>query len=302
MADMGKAFPTTNGVWSATTQYERLCIVTYNGSSYISTNSTINDVPGQSSNWQLMAVKGGKGDPAPRNQLSGAALPVNKYVDAFPDLSIKDDGTPETALQNNSPGWSFKFLPAATDGKFHQVFHDFSGVKGTAKFFFYVDKPPAKAHVVKTVTASDGINIDSLIDSADKTPYNLCGIATSNGMKLRIAVYDDAADLKQYCAPIGDGTIYNGQLLNPLDGTVKVMKRSGVWYVVGNISNYTKTNDNQNVVNLPFSSSISTFPALSDNGQYVEMVVYGSTLILQHAEAAFGTVRFSWSIPEELLQ
>lgn len=60
--DLGKVGMTTAGAWNAATSYERLTLVTLNGSSYISLINNKGVTPGTNTNvWQLVAQKGADG-------------------------------------------------------------------------------------------------------------------------------------------------------------------------------------------------------------------------------------------------
>lgn len=58
----GKVVVTIDGEWDSKKPYDRLCIVTYNGLSYLSiTDGLVGTPPPNSSNWKLLSVKGDKG-------------------------------------------------------------------------------------------------------------------------------------------------------------------------------------------------------------------------------------------------
>lgn len=198
MADMGKAFPTTNGVWSATTQYERLCIVTYNGSSYISTNNTINDVPDASSNWQLIAAKGvgEKGDPAPLNYLDGLAQPVNLFAVEISGWKEKDDGT-ATIAANNYATTSFS---RNSQNKFDMIIHQFGGAPAdNFRFFFFKSGGNTAFQVVSKNIGNNGRRFD--LDELAPSECTRVIVETSNyGLGL-IAAYYRYLDCNYYVMP-----------------------------------------------------------------------------------------------------
>lgn len=55
MIDAGKVMPIPKGTYAAGTTYERLDIVTYEGSSYIAKTSTTGNLPTNTTYWQLYA-------------------------------------------------------------------------------------------------------------------------------------------------------------------------------------------------------------------------------------------------------
>lgn len=60
--DLGKIGLTTAGAWDSSTTYERLTVVTYNGSAYVSRRTTVGVPPGTNDNhWQLIAVASSDG-------------------------------------------------------------------------------------------------------------------------------------------------------------------------------------------------------------------------------------------------
>ncbi|WP_421016695.1 hypothetical protein [Furfurilactobacillus cerevisiae] len=203
MADIGKVFPTLNGTWSATTQYERMSVVFYQGASYMSTNNTLSDEPDKSSNWQKMADKGDVGKDGDLGRLGGDVIPINQFTAQAPNLSINDDGTPETALQNYSPGYSYEIVSPKSDGKYHLLYRDFTGQSGTLKVFFYTDKRTADKSVTKDITGTDfTLKLDDLIDASDIGKYGRVGIASSHGMSQKVALYSEYVDLDMYLPPI----------------------------------------------------------------------------------------------------
>lgn len=60
--DLGKVAYLSKGAYSSSTQYEKNDVVTYEGSSYVSLQSTQGNVPTNTTYWQLIAEKGTKGD------------------------------------------------------------------------------------------------------------------------------------------------------------------------------------------------------------------------------------------------
>lgn len=60
--DLGKVAYLSKGAYSSSTQYEKNDVVTYQGSSYVSLQSTQGNVPTNTTYWQLIAEKGTKGD------------------------------------------------------------------------------------------------------------------------------------------------------------------------------------------------------------------------------------------------
>ena len=59
MSDLGKIVITLNGDYNALTTYEKLCLVRYNGASYISTQTTTGNTPTSTSEyWQIVSVDG----------------------------------------------------------------------------------------------------------------------------------------------------------------------------------------------------------------------------------------------------
>ena len=60
--DLGKVAYLSKGAYSSNTQYEKNDVVTYQGSSYVSLQSTQGNAPTNTTYWQLLAEKGTKGD------------------------------------------------------------------------------------------------------------------------------------------------------------------------------------------------------------------------------------------------
>ena len=60
--DLGKVAYLSKGAYSSSTQYEKNDVVTYEGSSYVSLQSTKGNAPTNTTYWQLIAEKGTKGD------------------------------------------------------------------------------------------------------------------------------------------------------------------------------------------------------------------------------------------------
>lgn len=60
--DLGKVAYLSKGAYSSSTQYEKNDVVTYQGSSYVSLQSTQGNAPTNTTYWQLLAEKGTKGD------------------------------------------------------------------------------------------------------------------------------------------------------------------------------------------------------------------------------------------------
>ena len=60
--DLGKVAYLSKGAYSSSTQYEKNDVVTYEGSSYVSLQSTQGNAPTNTTYWQLIAEKGTKGD------------------------------------------------------------------------------------------------------------------------------------------------------------------------------------------------------------------------------------------------
>lgn len=60
--DLGKVAYLSKGAYSSSTQYEKNDVVTYQGSSYVSLQSTQGNAPTNTTYWQLIAEKGTKGD------------------------------------------------------------------------------------------------------------------------------------------------------------------------------------------------------------------------------------------------
>ena len=60
--DLGKVAYLSKGAYSSSTQYEKNDVVTYEGSSYVSLQSTQGNAPTNTTYWQLLAEKGDKGD------------------------------------------------------------------------------------------------------------------------------------------------------------------------------------------------------------------------------------------------
>lgn len=60
--DLGKVAYLSKGAYSSSTQYEKNDVVTYEGSSYVSLQSTQGNTPTNTTYWQLIAEKGTKGD------------------------------------------------------------------------------------------------------------------------------------------------------------------------------------------------------------------------------------------------
>lgn len=91
-------------------------------------------------------------------------------------------------------------------------------------------------------------------------------------------------------------------LLKPFTGTVKTMRINHVWYIRGNLGGYVQSDTaSQLICDLPFSTDLITFRGSGDSGGSPVLVIFGNQLLLQKTVVTGGTVRFSWSIPEELL-
>lgn len=60
--DLGKVAYLSKGAYNSSTQYEKNDVVTYEGSSYVSLQSTQGNAPTNTTYWQLIAEKGDKGD------------------------------------------------------------------------------------------------------------------------------------------------------------------------------------------------------------------------------------------------
>ena len=61
--NLGRVVPYYIGAWNSTREYNKLDVVSYNGSSYICTRTNKNSTPSSSNtNWLLLAEKGDKGD------------------------------------------------------------------------------------------------------------------------------------------------------------------------------------------------------------------------------------------------
>lgn len=60
--DLGKVAYLSKGTYNASTQYEKNDVVSYQGSSYVSLQSTKGNVPTNTTYWLLLAEKGDKGD------------------------------------------------------------------------------------------------------------------------------------------------------------------------------------------------------------------------------------------------
>ena len=57
--DLGKITVTTNGDYNAATTYEKLCLVRYEGATYVSKQTTTGNTPSASSQyWQLVSTDG----------------------------------------------------------------------------------------------------------------------------------------------------------------------------------------------------------------------------------------------------
>lgn len=62
--DLGKITVTTNGDYNAATTYEKLCLVRYEGATYVSKQTTTGNTPSASSQyWQLVSTDGTDFDP-----------------------------------------------------------------------------------------------------------------------------------------------------------------------------------------------------------------------------------------------
>ena len=59
--DLGKVAYLSKGAYSSSTQYEKNDVVTYQGSSYVSLQSTQGNAPTNTTYWQLLASKGDTG-------------------------------------------------------------------------------------------------------------------------------------------------------------------------------------------------------------------------------------------------
>ena len=60
--DLGKVAYLSKGAYNSATQYEKNDVVAYQGSSYVSLQSTQGNAPTNTTYWQLLAEKGDKGD------------------------------------------------------------------------------------------------------------------------------------------------------------------------------------------------------------------------------------------------
>ena len=60
--NLGKVALTPKGEWNATTTYERLDVVSYQGSSYTVLKECIGQTPSEGEYYSLLASKGAKGD------------------------------------------------------------------------------------------------------------------------------------------------------------------------------------------------------------------------------------------------
>ena len=82
------------GVYDSQTQYEKLNVVTYQGSTYCALKDTLGNLPTNTQYWQLYAEKGGQGDEGPQGP-----KPV-KGTDYFTEediTSIENDLEPTIA-------------------------------------------------------------------------------------------------------------------------------------------------------------------------------------------------------------
>lgn len=60
--NIGRILPIFRGNWTSLTEYDKLDIVYYNGNSYVATGSSKGVLPTNNSYWQIIALKGQKGD------------------------------------------------------------------------------------------------------------------------------------------------------------------------------------------------------------------------------------------------
>lgn len=310
MADMGKAFPTTNGVWSATTQYERLCIVTYNGSSYISTNSTINDVPNNSSNWQLIAQKGDigstgiKGQDAPLGYLNGAAQPINQWNPFWSNTGLNDDGT-GTAV-GSKPGCSYDVYHRENWGNapFDRMVRLFDAKNDDViRFFWYKENAAvAMGSATKTV-GSDGKVFD--LDTIVPKEAENCAVEYSRGVTGHIAVYSRYVDSYDYYPVTSKAnssfTEYNA--FSPFSGSVDVEQKNGLWFVNGYVGSLTVGMGKTLICELPFSlNGLHTYLEPTDSGGFVTLLIDGSSLFMYNtSNAQGGAVRLKLVIDADLI-
>ncbi|KRL56684.1 hypothetical protein [Furfurilactobacillus rossiae] len=309
MADIGKVFPTTNGVWSATTTYERMCIVSYQDSSYISTVTTTGDDPDKSSNWQLIAngIVGPAGPMQPLNYLSKYVVPINLWTTEIANTDLNDDGSFKSGSLGQNKGYGYTSVVPdliLNDGKFHQTLTLYSGSTGeTVKLFFYKSITDKTVFNSMTFTVDDEHTVFKL-DKFAPTGTSMINISYSNVRTGKPALYNDYVDCGFYVAPLAtdDDQLMTFPVKSPLNGNVRVIKRDHTWYIRGDFGGYTQSDAaSQALCDLPFSTDLITFKGSGDSGGSPVLVIFGNQLSLQKTVGTGGTVRFSWSIPEELL-
>lgn len=78
--DLGKVAYLSKGAYSSSTQYEKNDVVTYQGSSYVSLQSTKGNAPTNTTYWQLIAEKGTKGDTGATGQTGAAGNGISSVA------------------------------------------------------------------------------------------------------------------------------------------------------------------------------------------------------------------------------
>ena len=99
--NLGKIALTPKGVFSTYTTYEKLDVVTYNGSSYIALRTTTGNipVPNGSVYWQMIAEKGSTGD---RGQAPTITLGTVTTLEPGQNVVITNTGTASDPIFNFS--------------------------------------------------------------------------------------------------------------------------------------------------------------------------------------------------------
>lgn len=99
-----------------------------------------------------------------------------------------------------------------------------------------------------------------------------------------------------------DSQLINVPIQSPLTGSLRAFDLNHVWYLRGDIEGYTPSDGNSQLIGyLPFMTNLMTFRGNGDSSGTPLLVIFGNQLLLQKTVGTGGTIRFVWSIPEELL-
>ena len=186
------------GEYDATMHYEKLNVVTYNGSSYCAKDNTIGNLPTNTTYWNLMAEKGEKGDKGD-TPVKGTDYYTEADIDEL-EGTLSSDVTTEVTSQLSNLTSATPLAASST-----------AGMTDTTRI--YVNTTDGHWYWYNGTTWVDGGTYQATVDSDDVAELKR---VQANVVDDIIDYVDDSKNLIKWQI----GTISNGQLANANDRIV----------------------------------------------------------------------------------